>query len=51
MKEAEPGTKIDIRDSEYVWCQGVIKLKIAYPTGSPGLLVHYEVIFVNIIAQ
>ena len=43
VKEAEPEARLDIRDSEHVWCTGVVKLKIAYASGPPGLLVHFEV--------
>jgi hypothetical protein len=43
VKEAEPGAKLDVRDSEYVWCVGTVKLKIAVPTDPASLFIHYEV--------
>lgn len=45
VKDVEPGDKIDVRDTEYVWCVGVVKLKIAYPSGPSSLHIHYEVFF------
>ena len=35
--------KVDVRDTEYIWCHGLIKLKITYPDAPAVLLVHYDV--------
>ena len=38
----EPGAKIDVRDTEYIWCSGTVKIKIECPNKDPLLVVHYE---------
>jgi hypothetical protein len=37
------GEKIDVRDTEYVWCIGLIELVITSLTHSPLLYIHFEV--------
>lgn len=37
------GDKVDVRDTEYIWCTGVIELKISTLNRLPLLYVHYEV--------
>jgi len=36
------GTKVDIRDKEYIWCKGIIKMIIESAKRVPVLLLHYE---------
>ena len=36
------GTKVDIRDKEYIWCKGIIKMIIESAKRDPVILVHYE---------
>jgi len=42
VTEAEANTKLDIRDSEYVWCTGIVTMKVMYISGPPSLKIHYE---------
>ena len=44
IKEIKAGSKIDVRDTEYVWCVGNVELKITSLTNPPLLYIHYEVI-------
>ena len=37
------GDKLDVRDTEYIWCQGMAELKITTASRPPLLYVHYEV--------
>lgn len=36
------GDKIDVRDTEYVWCVGIVELKILSEHREPLLYIHYE---------
>ena len=36
------GDEVDIRDSEYIWCKGVIKMIIESAKREPVLFVHYK---------
>lgn len=38
----EVGDKVDIRDTEYIWCVGIVKIKIESPAREALLVVHYE---------
>ncbi|TNV74237.1 hypothetical protein FGO68_gene2201 [Halteria grandinella] len=38
----EPGMKVDIRDTEYVWCTGLLKIKVECANREPLVIVHYE---------
>lgn len=42
IDNVDVGTKIDIRDTEYIWCEGTVKIKIECPNRDPLLVVHYE---------
>lgn len=42
IESAEVGDRIDVRDTEYIWCQGTVKIKIECPNREPLLVVHYE---------
>jgi hypothetical protein len=33
---------VDIRDTEYVWCTGEVKIKIESPNKDTLLVVHYK---------
>ena len=43
LKEVKAGDKIDIRDTEYIWCVGVVELKITSEKHKTVLYIHYEV--------
>lgn len=38
------GEKVDVRDTEYIWCVGTVELKISTVKRLPLLYIHYEVI-------
>ena len=38
----EVGDKVDVRDTEYIWCVGQVKIKIESSTKDPLLVIHYE---------
>jgi hypothetical protein len=42
-KAVKAGDKIDVRDTEYIWCSGEVELKIYTLNRSPLLYIHYEV--------
>ena len=42
LDKVEVSEKVDIRDTEYVWCEGAIKIKIESPNKETLLVVHYE---------
>ena len=42
VKEVRVGDKLDVRDTEYVWCKAVVELKIVSQNRQPLLYVHYE---------
>lgn len=41
-KIVKAGEKVDVRDTEYIWCSGVIELKITTLNRLPLLYIHYE---------
>lgn len=43
-KLLKAGDKIDVRDTEFIWCKGVVELKISTQNRHPLLYIHYEVI-------
>jgi hypothetical protein len=45
LKDVKVGEKIDVRDTEYIWCVGEVELKITSEKHLPVLYIHYEVIF------
>ncbi len=49
LSEIKIGAKIDVRDTEYIWCTGTIELKITAPNNPPLLFIHYEVISLFLI--
>jgi len=44
LDNIKAGTKIDVLDTEYIWCSAMIELKISLNEvdGKPLLLVHYD---------
>jgi len=42
IENIEVGDKVDIRDTEYIWCEGKVKIKIECPNRDTLLVVHYE---------
>ena len=36
------GDRVDVRDTEYIWLQGTIKIKIECANKEPLFVVHYE---------
>jgi len=36
------GSRVDVRDTECIWCVGYVKLKIEQPNQPPLLFIHYE---------
>lgn len=42
VEKIEVGDKLDIRDTEYIWCVGTVQIKIESPNKDPMLVVHYE---------
>jgi hypothetical protein len=47
LKDCKAGDKIDVRDTEYVWCIATVELKITSHNHIPIYYVHYEVIKTN----
>lgn len=45
LSDIKAGEKIDVRDTEYIWCTGNVELKITTPNKPPLLFIHYEVSF------
>lgn len=41
-KDVKSGEKVDIRDTEYIWCVGTIELKISTLNRLPLFYVHYN---------
>lgn len=37
------GDKVDVRDTEHIWCVGQVELKISTANRVPLLYIHYEV--------
>ena len=44
LTDYKVGDKIDVRDTEYIWCVGTIELKITSKGHPPVLYIHYEVL-------
>lgn len=42
VDKVEVGDKVDVRDTEFIWCVGLVKMKIESPNKEPLLAVHYE---------
>ncbi len=42
LENVEVGDAIDVRDTEYIWCVGSVKMKIESPNKEPLIIVHYE---------
>ena len=42
LDKVEVGDKVDIRDTEYVWCSGEVTIKIESPNKDTLLVVHYQ---------
>mmetsp|Transcript_2644 Transcript_2644/g.2771 ORF Transcript_2644/g.2771 Transcript_2644/m.2771 type:complete len:325 (-) Transcript_2644:367-1341(-) len=42
LVDIEVGAKVDVCDTEHIWCTGVVKLKVERPSRVPRLLIHYE---------
>jgi hypothetical protein len=42
IENLEPGMKVDIRDTEYIWCTGEVKIRIECANREPLVVVHYE---------
>ncbi len=36
------GDKVDVRDTEYIWLQGLVKIKIECANKEPLLVIHYQ---------
>jgi len=43
LKDVVPGTIIDARDTEYIWCKGKVIKVVSYTGSLQSLLIHYEV--------
>jgi len=43
LSSVKAGDKIDVRDTEHIWCAGTIELKISTSSRHPLLYIHYEV--------
>ena len=43
------GQKVDVRDTEYIWCVGEIELKISTLNRPILLYIHYQVIFKTLV--
>jgi hypothetical protein len=43
LKTIAAGQRIDVRDTEYIWCTGIVELKITHINKPPLLYIHYEV--------
>lgn len=52
LVDVKPGDKVDVRDTEYIWCVGVVELKITTQNRPPLLYIHYEVMTIcNLIFE
>ena len=40
--ELQIGDRVDVRDADYIWCKGVIRLIVESAKREPVLLIHYE---------
>ena len=43
IEDVGTGEKIDIMDTEHIWCVGVVEIKIITKSRKPLLYIHYEV--------
>jgi|LauGreDrversion4_2_1035121.scaffolds.fasta_scaffold197461_1 hypothetical protein len=43
-KEVKLGERVDVRDTEFIWCLSTIELKISTIGRKPLLYIHYNVI-------
>ena len=43
LKIVKAGDRVDIRDTEHIWCSGMVELKISTENRHPLLYVHYDV--------
>ena len=41
--------QVDVRDTEYIWCIGIVELRITTQNRPPLLYIHYEVSIVVIV--
>ena len=42
LEQVDVGSKIDVRDTEYIWCIGLVKIKIESAHKELLLVIHYE---------
>lgn len=42
VQTAKVGDKLDVRDTEYIWCVGTVKIIIESPFKELLLIIHYE---------
>ena len=42
LKKVKAGDKIDVRDTEYIWCPAIVETKIEVYGKTPLLYIHYE---------
>lgn len=42
MKDVKAGEKLDVLDTEHIWCTAVVELKIKAANKQPLLYLHYE---------
>jgi len=42
LDNVEVGDRVDVRDTEYIWLQGLVKIKIECTNKEPLLVVHYD---------
>ncbi len=43
IRNVKAGDKVDVRDTEYIWCVGNVELKITSLNHPTLLYIHYEV--------
>lgn len=42
VEKVEVGQKLDVRDTEYIWCIGTVKVKIESPNRDTVVVIHYD---------
>jgi hypothetical protein len=42
IEDVKVGEKVDVRDTEHIWCVGLVELKISTLKRPPLLYIHYE---------
>lgn len=42
VKEVKPGDKLDVLDTEYIWCPASVELKVLAENRAPLLYLHYD---------